>query len=390
MTERLPPLNRWVAERPAPEVEAALARLREAPDVAAIAVMPDVHLASEVCVGVAVATHARLYPAAVGSDIGCGMAALAFDKEAAAALARGPQLLAALGRAVPVIRHPRRRCPPLPEDLAERPLSASTLERAKHEEGALQLGSLGRGNHFVELQRDDHGQLWAMVHTGSRGLGQRIRKWHEARANPAADADTQAHAQAGGLPSLDADSPAGRAYLSDLEFALAYADHNRERILAALTDILADTLGAQPLPQTKVSCQHNFVRREHHVIEGEGRSLWVHRKGAISAGEGELGIIPGSMGSCSYLVEGRGEPDSLCSSSHGAGRALARGEAFRSISTKQLRRELRGVCFDERLAERLRDEAPGAYKDIGAVMRAQRELTRILERLQPLLVFKGG
>jgi tRNA-splicing ligase RtcB len=371
MTEA--PLHQWIAERPHAEVEQALARLRHAPDVVAIAVMPDVHLASEVCVGVALATTCTLYPAAVGSDIGCGMAALGFDARAELAVASGPRILAALGTKLPVLRHPTRSCPELPTELAEAPLSAAPLEHAKQREAKLQLGSLGRGNHFVELQRDDHDRLWAMVHTGSRGIGQRIRNWHE----PAGGS---------GLHGLAADSSEGRAYLADLEWALAYADENRRRILATVTEVLADTIGAQPLPETLVECRHNFVRREHH----ERGELWVHRKGAISARDGELGIIPGSMGTVSYLVEGRGEPRSLCSSSHGAGRALARGEAFRTISSKQLRRELRGVCFDERLTERLRDEAPGAYKDIGAVMRAQRELTRVVQRLRPLLAFKGG
>ncbi|HLT35895.1 MAG TPA: RtcB family protein [Enhygromyxa sp.] len=378
MTEA--PLHQWVAERPGVEVEQALARLRQQPDVVAIAVMPDVHLASEVCVGVALATTQILYPAAVGSDIGCGMAALGFDLEAAAAVAEGPRILAGLGARLPVLRHPTRRCPELPSSLAEVSLSAASLERAKLREGKVQLGSLGRGNHFVELQRDDHDRLWAMVHTGSRGIGQQIRHHHESRAS----------SHSPGLAGIAADSDEGRAYLGDLDWALAYADENRRRILATLSEVLAETIGAQPLAETLVECRHNFVRRERHELDGEARELWVHRKGAISAADGEPGIIPGSMGTASYLVEGRGEPRSLCSSSHGAGRALARGEAFRTITSKQLRRELRGVCFDERLVDRLRDEAPGAYKDIGAVMRAQRELTRVVERLRPVLAFKGA
>jgi tRNA-splicing ligase RtcB (3'-phosphate/5'-hydroxy nucleic acid ligase) len=373
MTEAI--LHQWIAERPNAEVEQALARLRRADDVVAIAVMPDVHLASEVCVGVAIATTSTLYPAAVGSDIGCGMAAIGFDCEAETAVSEGPRILAALGAKLPVLRHSTRRCPELPKALAETPLSAASLERAKLREGKVQLGSLGRGNHFVELQRDDHDRLWAMVHTGSRGIGQQIRHWHESRG-----------VTRNGLRGIEADSDEGRAYLGDLEWALAYADENRRRILATLSEALDELIGAQPLPETYVECRHNFVRHEQHEL-GE---LWVHRKGAISAAEGEPGIIPGSMGTASYLVEGRGDPRSLCSSSHGAGRALARGEAFRTITSKQLRRELRGVCFDERLVDRLRDEAPGAYKDIGAVMRAQRELTRIVSRLRPLLAFKGG
>jgi tRNA-splicing ligase RtcB len=368
-------MHAWWAARPDAEVRAALERLRHADDVVAIAVMPDVHLASEVCVGVALATTARLLPAAVGSDIGCGMTAISFDIEAQRAVEMAPRILAALSAAVPVIRHSARRRPTLPDELADTRLACDALERAKQREATLQLGSLGRGNHFVELQADEHDHLWAMVHSGSRGIGSHIRTWHEAQAQP----------DSVGLRGFAADSDAGQAYLADLAWALRYADENRRRILTEVTRILAELLDVQPRADTRVSCQHNFVCRECHG----GRELWVHRKGAISAQVDEPGIIPGSMGSVSFIVEGRGDARSLCSSSHGAGRALRRGEAQRTISIKQLRRELRGVYFDERLADRLRDEAPGAYKDIGAVMRAQRELTRIVHRLRPLLAFKG-
>lgn len=369
-------MHTWVATRPDADVRAALERLRHADDVVAIAVMPDVHLASEVCVGVALATTSRLLPAAVGSDIGCGMTAIAFDVEAERAVEEAPRILAALSAAVPVIRHSARHRPTLPDDLATAPLACDHLERAKQREATLQLGTLGRGNHFVELQADEQGGLWAMIHSGSRGIGQDIRNWHEAQASP----------DELGLRGFAADSDAGRAYLADVAWALRYADENRRRILAEVERILADLLDARAQDDTRVACQHNFVCRECH---GE-RELWVHRKGAISAHAGEPGIIPGSMGSASFIVEGRGEPRSLCSSSHGAGRALRRGEAQRTISIKQLRREMRGVYFDERIADRLRDEAPGAYKDIGAVMRAQRELTRITVKLRPVLAFKGA
>jgi tRNA-splicing ligase RtcB len=368
-------LARWLANPLDADVRSALERLRHAEDVIAVAVMPDVHLASEVCIGVALATRSRLLPAAVGSDIGCGMAALGFDGDAEAIQPAGPRILARLGAAIPVIRHRARSRPTLPEQLAATRLSTDALERCKQHDATVQLGSLGRGNHFVELQADDHGRTWACVHTGSRGIGQAIRNWHEHHATP----------DSVGLRGIAADSEAGRAYLSDLNWALAYADENRRRILDIVAQVLADELGMRPLPDTLVSCHHNFVRQEQH----DGQCCWVHRKGAISARAGEPGIIPGSMGSASFLVEGRGDPRSLCSSSHGAGRAMARGEAARKITIKQLRRELRGVVFDERLVDKLRDEAPSAYKDIGAVMRAQRELTCVLERLRPLLAFKG-
>ncbi len=370
-------MERWVPGPLPGDVQRALERLRSAHDVGHIAVMPDVHLASEVCVGVAVATRRRLLPAAVGSDIGCGMSAVRFDASARQVVT--PQsssaLLEALGRAIPIVKHGRRRAPPIPATLEAHELSDPGLETAKHGEGRLQLGTLGRGNHFVELQTDDQGWLWVMVHSGSRGIGSRIRQHHERRAIP----------DASGLRGLEADAPEGRAYLSDLAWALDYAAENRRRLLDFVAAWVAERSGGLPVNETQVECHHNFVRRESHF----GEPWWVHRKGAISAAEGERGIIPGSMGDTSFIVEGRGLDRSLCTSSHGAGRCMSRTEARQRISVAQLRRELRGVCFDERLSSRLRDEAPGAYKDIGAVMRAQRPLTRVITRLRPLVSFKG-
>ena len=144
--------------------------------------------------------------------------------------------------------------------------------------------------------------------------------------------------------------------------------------------------GARSVPESYFDCDHNHVACERI---GE-RELWIHRKGALAAHDGQPGVIPGSMGSASYHVLGRGEPEAVCSSSHGAGRALSRSDARRRISRKQLLHDAAGVFFDHRLSERLREEAPGAYKDIGAVMRAQRALTRIVRRLEPVLVYKGG
>jgi tRNA-splicing ligase RtcB len=152
----------------------------------------------------------------------------------------------------------------------------------------------------------------------------------------------------------------------------------------AVAGLLADLFGASAERATLVTCVHNFVRREQHL----GEELWVHRKGAISADPGEPGIIPGSMGAPSYHVEGRGCEGALRSSSHGAGRCLSRSEARRRISVADVRRQLRGVWFDVRQAERLRDEAPAAYKDISKVMRAQRELTRVVRAVRPILSYK--
>ncbi len=375
MTERF----EWLAEPLAPEVCAALDRLARAPDVERVVVLPDVHLASEVCVGTVIATTRSLYPAAVGGDIGCGMAAIATTahREALSDERAAARVLAGLEARVPILRHAGggRAAPPLPPSLEGRTLSHAALETERRREARAQLGTLGRGNHFIEVQADDEDRLWLMVHSGSRGLGQAIRAHHERNAEPTR----------GGLLRLDAESSAGRAYLADMAWALDYAHENRSRLVRAAAEVAAEALGADVVEASLVSCHHNFVACECHG----GRDLWVHRKGAIRANPGEPGLIPGSMGTASYHVEGRGEERSLCSSSHGAGRRLARGEAFRTIRVREVARQLQGVFYDHRLTAKLRDEAPGAYKDIDAVLRAQRELTKVRRRLRPVLGFKG-
>ena len=370
-------LVRWVAEPPPREVQEALERLCRAPDVVRVAAMPDVHLAEDVCVGTVVATAGTLLPAAVGGDIGCGMAAVAFDGEAAelADAKVAAAVLAGLARAVPALRRPGAP-PALPPALARRELSAPRLESFKRRVAAPQLGTLGRGNHFLELQTDDDGRLWLMVHSGSRGIGPEIREHHSERGERLP----------GGLRALAADGEAGAAYLSDVQWALDYAALGRARMVEAAAEVLRTCLGRQVCEDTWISCHHNFVRREEH----DGRALWVHRKGAISAADGEPGVIPGSMGAPSYHVRGRGCAAALCSSAHGAGRQMSRGEARRRIAAAELVKQMRGVWFDHRAADLLRDEAPAAYKDIGAVMRAQRELTAVVRRLRPVLSFKGG
>jgi tRNA-splicing ligase RtcB len=167
---------------------------------------------------------------------------------------------------------------------------------------------------------------------------------------------------------------------------VSYARANRDAIVRAVAALAASLFGVEMLPGTHFDCCHNFVRRETH----DGEELWVHRKGANSARDGEAGIIPGSMGTHSYHVTGRGDPASLCSSSHGAGRIMSRDQARRKVSARRLGREMAGVWYDRRLAARLCDEAPAAYQDVKAVLRAQRDLVRTVRRLTPVLSFKGA
>ncbi|MFH0901626.1 MAG: RtcB family protein [Pseudomonadota bacterium] len=367
----------WLADPLSVDVTRVVARLRRAEDVQHIAIMPDVHLANEVCVGMVVATTHVLFPAAVGSDIGCGMAALRFDR-AASTLADGAlaaKLLDGLERAVPKRRWSRKAAPAMPDELGTGSLSHSHLESIRDGDGRLELATLGSGNHFVELQADEEDALWLMLHSGSRCMGPAIRHHHEIAAARSCS----------GLVYLEVDSPDGQAYLADVAWASRYAAASRQHMVERVAALLEETIQAHAIQESFFSCEHNHVRRELHG----GKELWVHRKGAIHAGAGEPGIVPGSMGTPSFHVQGRGNPESLCSSSHGAGRSMSRSEARRAVSARRLADEMDGIWYDHRLGSGLRDEAPSAYRDIGKVMRAQRDLVRIVRRLRPVLSFKG-
>lgn len=380
MNLREPPsITKWLAERLPKEVAQSIDRLACAEDVRHVAVMPDVHLSGDVCVGLAVATERLIYPAAVGGDIGCGMAAIAtegkaelLDNQRAAAA-----ILSGLWSCVPANRHSRQTMPaelPLFGDLG---LSGSRLEKIASRDGRVQFGTLGRGNHFLELQSDQENRLWIMLHSGSRAMGQAITAHHVAVA--------ERQPQRRKLPWLDSGTDAGRAYLADLAWGVIYAEQSRLAMLRAAGSLLESLFGIRLLWESLIHANHNHVRRETHF----GRELLIHRKGALPAAEGEAGVIPGSMGSASFHVTGRGCEQSLCSSSHGAGRAMSRADAAERIPPRQLVREMKGVWFDDRLSRQLCDEAPSAYKDVHAVMRAQRELTRIERELRPLLSYKG-
>jgi len=371
------PLQSWLAAPLDRDVSEALERLRRAPDVQQVAVMPDVHLAAEVCIGVVVATSHLIYPQAVGGDIGCGMLAVAADVEAS--VLKNPktaaQLLNEIGRAVPSRRRNRNAAVPQPADIANDRLSHAHLESIRQKEGEIEFATLGSGNHFLEMQADEEDRLWLMVHSGSRVLGQAIRDHHLARAQPLERR----------LRALDAGSDAGKEYLHDALWARQFASASRRAMAEETGKVLAGTLRCSIRWETMIASDHNHVAIERH---GE-RELWVHRKGAMSAQQGQTGVLPGSMGSPSFHVEGRGCEEALCSSAHGAGRALSRGAARSKFSDRDLRRQMEGIWYDYRLTAKLRDEAPAAYKDIRAVLKAQRELVKVIRTLRPVLNYKG-
>jgi len=374
MNVRLANVKTWLAEPMSKEVARAIERLATSADVRHVAVMPDVHLARDVCVGTAVATSELIYPAAVGTDIGCGIAAVGFDASSDVIDQRvASELLERLRGSVPVHRRAERS---LPKELMDALLSDPKLERIRARDGSVQFGTLGRGNHFLEFQLDDEGRLWLMVHSGSRAMGQAIRDLHEGKASGEGSA----------LKSLRAISAEGAAYINDMEWARTYARASRIAMIEAAAHVLGQLAGAQLDRSSYFDCDHNHVRLEAHF----GSELWVHRKGAMSADEGEVGSIPGSMGTRSFHVSGRGEALSLRSSSHGAGRAMSRDEARRRVRSFEFRRKMEGIYFDLRLSEALREESPQAYKDVSKVLRAEAGLTRIVRRLKPIVVYKGA
>lgn len=370
------PLCSWLIEPMEKEVEAAIGRLRRAADVRQVAVMPDVHLATEVCVGVVMGTSRLLYPQAVGGDIGCGMLAVGFDAEASAMdAATAGRVLALLRQRIPTLRRHRRWAIGMPMELREPTLSHGQLEAVRREEGCLQFGTVGSGNHFVELQADEEGRLWLMIHSGSRAMGQAIRDHHLANAEQMGN----------GWKALEAESPAGLAYLQDLNWARRYAAENRVAMARIVAEILHEELRASADWNRLVAADHNHVAREAH----DRVEMWVHRKGAMAAGAGVMGAVPGSMGTASFHVEGKGCAKALCSSAHGAGRRLSRNAARKAIARRELHRQMEGVWYDYRQAGDLIEEAPSAYKDVRAVMRAQKELVKVVRVLKPLLNFKG-
>ena len=369
----------WVwARRIDAATERQLRRLASMPWVVGhVAAMADAHVSEGIAVGSVFATEHTVVPAALGGDLGCGMAAVPLGIDAASldrpALER---LLVRLASAIPVgdASH-RGRGVPVDDALLAAPLSTHTLEHTRERLAGRHLGTLGGGNHFLELDRDTSGRLWVMVHSGSRGLGAAIAHHHQrvAGVGPAE------------LVGLDVRTAAGAAYVEDVAWALTFARKNRDVMLARAVEVLAEEAGATPLWDERVDVHHNFVAPEVHG----GQPLWVHRKGATSAREGELGLIPGSMGTASYVVRGKGASASLASCSHGAGRVYSRGEARRQLDTRGLARAMRQVVYDEARAAALVEEAPAAYRDIREVLEDQEGLVEPVWRLEPRLVLKG-
>lgn len=346
-----------------------------------VAVMPDVHFGKGATVGSVIAMKDAVAPAAVGVDIGCGMAAVRTNLTASEL----PDSLA-------LLRHRVEQAIPVGFASHGKVVRYAEKQRLFKEFHLLtdkvqdrlgkarkQMGTLGGGNHFIELCIDTEQHVWLMLHSGSRNIGKTLAEIHIGRARKLAH-----NAK---LPDRDlavflAGTPEMEEYRRDLFWAQRYARANREVMMKLYQDVLVGMF-----PQTRfdepITCHHNYVAEEVHF----GEEVLVTRKGAISARQGELGIIPGSMGTRSYIVRGRGNPEAFHSASHGAGRRMSRGKAKREFSVDDLRTQTEGVeCRKDRA---VLDEIPGAYKDIDQVMEYQRDLVEVVAELKQVMCVKG-
>ncbi|WP_295908976.1 RtcB family protein [uncultured Xanthomonas sp.] len=360
-----------------------------------IAVMPDVHLGKGATVGSVVPTIGAIVPAAVGVDIGCGMIAARTSLVASDLPDNLAPIRSAIERAVPHGRTPGARdkgawqTPPsaavdgwakLASDFA---LICERHPRLRKTNNLQHLGTLGTGNHFVEMCLDEAQRVWFMLHSGSRGVGNAIGNHFIQLAKE------EMRRWMINLPDQDlAYLPEGSQYYGDYVFAVdwaqRYARINREIMMRSVVEAVRTVIAKPFEAQAEaVNCHHNYVSREHHF----GKDVFVTRKGAVSARKGELGIIPGSMGAKSFIVRGLGNADSFHSCSHGAGRVMSRTEARRRISVDE---HVKATAHVEcRKDQDVVDESPAAYKPIEAVMAAQRDLVEIVHTLRQVVCVKG-
>ncbi len=407
------PIRMWAD--PATVEDGAMQQLRNVstlPWIKGLAVMPDVHYGKGATVGSVIAMGGAVCPAAVGVDIGCGMSAAKTSLTANDLPGDLSRLRSKIEQAIPVGRamHDEpvdpKRMHGFPtagwDDFWARFDGVAQAVKFRQGRAVKQMGSLGAGNHFIELTFDETGAVWLMLHSGSRNIGKELAEHHigTARGLP--------HNQ--GLVDRDlavfiADTPQMAAYRHDLFWAQEYAKHNRAIMMALFQDVVRrefkkarvtfdpviscqqeDAEGQMRTVEYRpgvISCHHNYVSEERY----DGMDLLVTRKGAISAGSGEWGIIPGSMGTESYIVRGLGNPMSFNSASHGAGRRMSRNAAKRQFSTRDLEDQTRGV--ECRKDSGVVDEIPGAYKPIGQVMEQQRDLVQVVAKLKQVICVKG-
>ncbi len=349
-----------------------------------VALMPDAHVGIGATVGSVIPTKGAVIPSAVGVDIGCGMVAAELDVTEHQLPDSLEPLLGRIERAVPAgVGRGHDKV----GNRADRWLSnhrpATELSTAQADKAAKQFGTLGSGNHFFELCVDERGRVWVVLHSGSRGIGNQLAQMHIAKARRLAK-QAMLSLEDPDLAWFVQGTPEFETYVADMLWAQDYAKANRNQMMdRAMAEVLRFIgTGAET---RRINCHHNFTQPEVH----EGRELWVTRKGAIRADVGDLGVIPGSMGTRSYIVAGKGNALSWTSCSHGAGRRHSRTKARKLFTSADLATAMAGKTWLAGRAEALLDEIPAAYKDIDQVMADQDDLVTVLHTLHQVLNYKG-
>jgi tRNA-splicing ligase RtcB (3'-phosphate/5'-hydroxy nucleic acid ligase) len=380
-TEKVP-IKLWLSE-----VEPGA--LQQAKDIANlpfaahhVAIMPDCHQGFGMPIGGVLATRGVIIPNAVGVDIGCGMCALRTSLTGASQKDL-INIVEEIKKNIPVgFRHhkkpqPSVLLPPVEHDLP--------VTRREFENASYQIGTLGGGNHFIELQMGSDGHLWIMVHSGSRNLGKKVADHYFRTAMKLNMENYKAMKIPRQLAFLPLDSAEGELYEKEMNYCINFAFANRKHMMEAVSLIILDHFPEVEFSDI-INIAHNFAKRETHF----GEELIVHRKGATPARKGETCIIPGSQGSNSFIATGRGNPESFESCSHGAGRVMGRKQAQRTLDLKAEKEILdsKGIIHGISRQKDL-DEATSAYKDINLVMKLQADLVEIVTELQPLAVVKG-
>lgn len=354
-----------------------------------VAAMPDVHLGKGATVGSVIATDRAIIPAAVGVDIGCGMNAVRISLNAKDLPDNLKAIRSGIESVIPLGAGGTHRDPKVAggHDISMR-LSAIfekhpvLLKRVKPNGFAKQLGTLGSGNHFIELCLDEKDDVWVMLHSGSRGIGNKIGMYFIELAKREME-KWMIHLPDKDLAYLSEGSEQYDDYIEAVSWGQDYARLNRAHMMDAVLKVLAAHLPPFTITQEAINCHHNYVEKENHF----GKNVWVTRKGAIRARKDDLGIIPGSMGDKSYIVRGLGEPESFCSCSHGAGRRLSRSAAARTYDVKDLISATEGI--ECRKDQGVIDEIPMAYKPIDEVMDNQQDLVEVVHTLRQVVNVKG-
>jgi tRNA-splicing ligase RtcB len=354
-----------------------------------IAIMPDSHQGYGMPIGGVLATNGVVIPNAVGVDIGCGMCAV---KTSLTEVNRETikKIMGEIRGVVPLgfSHHKEKQDESLmPDRFADELLKKQSIVGDEYEKALYSLGTLGGGNHFIEIQKGSDGHIWVMIHSGSRNLGKQVADYYNKVAIVLNEKWKSEVPKVWGLAFLPLDSDEGRMYIKEMQYCVDFALANRKLMMDRVVDIFMNHSGVNDInPQPIINIAHNYAKMENHFNE----NVLVHRKGATLATRGTLGIIPGSQGSKSYIVRGLSNPDSFNSCSHGAGRRMGRKEAERTLNLTEEIKKLddMGVIHAIR-GEKDLDEAPGAYKDVQEVMANQSDLVEVLVELTPLAVIKG-